>query len=397
MLAEDFGRDVRNIISGQEYQQIFDTKLAEDNQAKGRWGTDRGGSYFAVGIGGALMGRGAHVLLVDDPFASMAEARSELERRNVWTWFSGTAYNRLEENGAIVVINHRMHEDDLSGMLRAQQAAGGDQWTVVELKAIDDYGDSLWPEKYNVQALERIRRNTTNADWSALYQQNPTPDEGTYFLSEWLRPYVKAPPLGVLKCYGASDFAVTENGGDWTVHLVVGVDPADHVWLLDMWRGQTGPDTWIEKYLDLVHEYHPLGWAEEKGQILLAVGAALTKRMRERRDFAARRQFGSRTDKQIRAQSIRARMALDGLFVPESASWYPQFRAELLTFPAGKHDDIVDALSLIGQIVDVMVGGREPEEPPEPKMISTQPGKTTVTLTELFDSCERPKKKTGRI
>src|SRR5581483_6814494 len=273
-LAEDFGRDVRNIIGSQEYAQIFETRLAEDSQAKGRWATDKGGSYFAVGIGGALMGRGAHVFLVDDPFASMAEARSEIERKNVFEWFSGTAYNRLEKGGAIVIINHRMHEDDLSGMLLAQQAAGGDRWTVVELKAINELtGEALWPEKYDLDALARIRRNTMPSDWSSLYQQNPIPDEGTYFKKEWFKFYTKRP--SILKCYGASDFAVTENGGDWTVHVVVGIDSADHIWLLDMWRGQTVSDMWIESYCDLVEQYKPLGWAFEKGQILNAMEGAL--------------------------------------------------------------------------------------------------------------------------
>src|SRR5262249_31499758 len=127
-LAEDFGRDVRNLIAGQEYAQVFETRLAEDSQAKGRWMTSEGGSYYACGVGSALMGRGAHVFLIDDPFGSMADARSEVERKAVHTWYQGTVYNRLEKNGAIVLINHRMHHADLSGMLLEQQAAGGDRW-----------------------------------------------------------------------------------------------------------------------------------------------------------------------------------------------------------------------------------------------------------------------------
>jgi hypothetical protein len=124
-LAEDFGRDVRNLIASPEYAQVFDTQLAEDSQARGRWTTAEGASHFATGIGGALMGRGAHVLLSDDPFGSMADARSEIERKSVHEWFTGTCYNRLEKDGKIVLINHRMHQDDLSGRLLAQQAAGG--------------------------------------------------------------------------------------------------------------------------------------------------------------------------------------------------------------------------------------------------------------------------------
>jgi hypothetical protein len=119
-LAEDFGRDVRNLIASAEYAQVFDTRLAEDSQARGRWTTEEGGSYFATGVGGALMGRGAHVLLIDDPFGSMADAHSDIARKLVHEWFTGTCYNRLEKDGKIVLINHRIHQDDLSGRLLAQ-------------------------------------------------------------------------------------------------------------------------------------------------------------------------------------------------------------------------------------------------------------------------------------
>ncbi len=205
-LAEDFGRDVRNVIASEEYRQVFTTRLADDSQAKGRWNTAQGGSYYAVGVGTNVMGRGAHVFLIDDPFGTMADARSEKERKTVWDWYRGTVYNRLEKNGAIVLINHRMHEDDLTGKLLAEQAAGGDNWAVVEL-AIDEHCNSLWPEKYDTEALERIRRNTSATDWSALYRQNPTPEEGRFFSADWLRPYVTAPDRRTMTIYGASDYA----------------------------------------------------------------------------------------------------------------------------------------------------------------------------------------------
>jgi hypothetical protein len=184
-LAEDFGRDVRNLMKLEEYQQVFDTRLAEDSQARGRWSTNEGGSYFATGVGGALMGRGAHIFLIDDPFGSMADARSEPTRKNVHDWFSAN-YSRLEKNGKLIIINHRMHQDDLSGRLLVQQAAGGDQWTVVELKAVSSAGAALWPEKFDRQALARIEANITAQDWPALYQQEPTQDVGSYFKEDWL-------------------------------------------------------------------------------------------------------------------------------------------------------------------------------------------------------------------
>lgn len=385
-LAEDFGRDVRNIINGPEYKALFDTRLAEDSQAKGRWNTAQGGSYYAVGVNAAVMGRGAHVFMIDDPFGTMADARSEAERRNVWNWYTGSVYNRLEDNGAIVVINHRMHEEDLTGMLLAQQAAGGDRWEVVSLKPDMQRGLALWPEKYPIEALKRIRDNTLPQDWSALYLQNPTPAEGTYFKAEWLKTYEKIPAN--LKVYGASDYAVTEDGGDFTVHIVVGVDPDWHIYVLDLWRRQSASDKWIETFCDLVLDWKPIGWAEETGQIKASVGPFLDRRQRERKAYVARAQFPTRGgDKAIRAQSIRGRMALDGLYLPRQADWLADFRSEILAFPAGKHDDQVDALGLIGQILDKMSPGIVPLLP------SKFRGLREMTMEEVWNLV--PKRSNG--
>ena len=364
-LAADFGRDVRNLIGSSEYACVFETVLAADSQAKGKWHTSAAGVYYSVGIGGAVLGRGAHVMLIDDPFASMEEALSEATRKNVWNWYTGTAYNRLMPGGAIVVINHRMHEDDLAGRLLTQQAAGGDRWEVVELPAIDDNGMALWPEAYPIAALERIRLNTQPRFWSALYQQRPAPEEGDYFKANWLRSYDKAPPRETLTIYGASDYAVTEGAGDYSVHIIVGVDPEARIYLLDLWRKQTSPDQWIESFCDLVLKWKPLDWAEEQGQIKASVGPFLSRRQHERKAYVNREPFPTRGDKAVRAQSIRGRMALDGLYVPVTAPWYAAFCAELLSFPAGKHDDQVDALGLIGQLLDKMTAGRAPTPPSE--------------------------------
>ena len=359
-LAADFGRDVRNIIGSAEYRAIFDTRLAEDSQAKGKWHTSEGGMFYAIGVEGNILGRGGDLLLIDDPYATMKEAQSELTRKNVWDWYTGTAYNRLMPGAAIVVINHRMHEDDLCGQLLAQQAAGGDKWEVVELPALNDAGEALWPEAYPVQALERIRRNSQPRYWSALYQQRPAPEDGDYFKAEWLRPYTTAPAKDTMRIYGGSDYAVTADGGDFTVHAVVGLDPDGRMYLLDLWRKQAPSDVWVESFCDLVREYEPMSWAEETGQIKSGVGPFLERRMRERQAYVVREQFPTRGDKAIRAQSIRARMALDGLYVPVNAPWYADFRSELLSFPAGKHDDQVDAIGLVGQLLSRMIEGDKP-------------------------------------
>jgi len=369
-LASDFGRVVKNTIDSPEYRAVFDTRLAEDSQAKGKWHTSDGGIYYAVGIGGSVLGRGGDCILIDDPYSSMQDAMSELTRKNVWDWYTGTAYNRLMPGGSIVVINHRMHEDDLCGRLLAQQAAGGDKWEVVELPAINASGEALWPDAYPLEALERIRKNSQARFWSALYQQRPAPEEGDYFKVDWLKPYEKAPSLNTLRVYGGSDYAVTADGGDYTVHAVVGLDPEGRMYLLDLWRKQASSDEWIEAFCDLVKQWKPMGWAEEQGQIRSGIGPFLDRRQRERGAYVFRDQFPTRGDKAIRAQSIRGRMALEGLYVPVHAPWYPELRSELLSFPAGKHDDQVDALGLVGQLLDKMTSGQHPPKPEVVKNIS---------------------------
>ena len=194
--------------------------------------------------------------------------------------------------------------------------------------------------------------------WAALYQQRPAPEEGDYFKAAWLKPYVTAPATDTLAIYGASDYAVTADGGDYTVHIVVGVDPDGHMYVLDLWRKQASSDEWVEAFCSLVKQWKPWEWGEEKGQIKAGVGPFLERMQRERQAYVYRREFPTRGDKAVRAQSIRGRMALDGLYVPQNAAWLPELRSELLSFNAGKHDDIVDALGLIGQLLDTISKGR---------------------------------------
>jgi predicted phage terminase large subunit-like protein len=152
------------------------------------------------------------------------------------------------------------------------------------------------------------------------------------------------------------------HGGDYTVHAVVGLDPDGRMYLLDLWRKRTAADEWVEAFCDLVLAWKPIGWAEEKGQISYGVGPFLEKRMRERSAFVARQQFPARDDKGVRAQSIRGRMALEGLYLPAGAPWLADFRAELLSFPVGRHDDQVDAIGLVGQLLDKMVPPTRPKQ-----------------------------------
>jgi predicted phage terminase large subunit-like protein len=187
-----------------------------------------------------------------------------------------------------------------------------------------------------------------------------------------------------MRVYGASDYAVTADGGDFTVHVVAGMDPAGRLHLLDVWRAQASADVWIEAFCDLALKWKPLAWAEETGQIRAGVGPFLERRMRERKAYVYRRQFPTRGDKAVRAQSIIGRMALDGLRVAPDAPWIADLEAELLAFPAGKHDDQVDGLGLIGQLLDVMSAGRVEKPPEQPRFaIQAAPGGISINLGEL--------------
>ncbi len=162
--------------------------------------------------------------------------------------------------------------------------------------------------------------------------------------------------------YGGSDYAVTSNGGDYTCHAVVGVDNEGTMYLLDLWRQQASSDVWVDAFCDLVRKWRPIGWAEETGQIKSGVGPFLIKRMLETGSYVAREQFATRGDKAVRAQSIRGRMALQGLYVPKDAPWVSDLISEMMSFPVGVHDDQVDALGLVGQLMDRMSMGNAPKK-----------------------------------
>lgn len=390
-LATDFGREVRNIVASKNYRALFDTSLSDDSTASNRWHTDQGGMYVAAGIGTAVTGRGAHVLLIDDPFKDREEADSERQREKVWRWYTSTAYTRLESDitynaveddqiwaelrsdiedgkavpfdGALVGIGTRWHEDDLFGRLLLEQDKGGDKWEILELPAILKDGGALWPEKYPLTKLSAIKRAIGERDWSALYQQSPRPDEGLYYKREWFRWYDEKPKH--LRIYGASDYAVTAAGGDYTVHIVVGVDPDDNIYVLDIWRQQATSDVWVEAYIDMLAEHKPMMWAEEQGQIIKSVGPLIDKRMRERKTYCRREAFTSATDKPTRSRAMQGRVAMGKVYLPQNkltAPWVDDFLNELLAFDAGKHDDQVDALGLIGRMLDEMAAATVPKD-----------------------------------
>lgn len=354
-LANDFGRNVRNIVAEPEFSEVFPSvTLAPDSQAANRMNTNHGGAYVAAGVGTAVTGRGAHIALIDDPFKDREEADSERRRDIVWDWYRSTLYTRLMPGGAIVLIQTRWHEDDLAGRLLSD---GSDKWEVLDLPALSKEGEALWPEWYPVETLHRIKGAIGPREWSALYQQQPQPDEGTFFQRAWFREWGKLPTL---RYYGTSDYAVTDGDGDYTVHRVWGIDDTGAIYRVDGWRGQSASDVWIERKLDLIAKYKPLAWFGEGGVIQKAIEPMLRRRMAERTTYCRLEWLPSVADKPTRARSFQAMAASGRVYFEKGADI-----AEFLVFPAGKHDDDVDTASLIGRAIDQA----------HPAILSEQPAK----------------------
>lgn len=386
-LARKMGRRTRSVVKQLAFKALFETSLSQESSAADEWALENGSEYMSGGILSGITGNRADLIVVDDPIKGRQAAESALIRKRTIEAFDDDVKTRLKPGGSIIIIQTRWHEEDLAGSILPVDYAGesgeilcrdGQVWEVICLPAKaerhDDplgrsVGEYIWPEWFPADHWSQFERKPRT--WASLYQQRPAPEEGDLFLAEWLRPYEgSAPPKDQLTIYGGSDYAVTADGGDYTVHIVLGMDAEDRMWLLDLWRAQASSDKWVEAFCDLVLEWKPNEWAEETGQIKSGVGPFLERRMRERKAYTVRKTFPTRGDKAVRAQSIRGRMALDGLYVPVNAPWYEQFRSELLTFPTGRNDDQVDALGLVGQLLDAIYSPRKPDKqdrPPPPR------------------------------
>lgn len=365
-LAQAFGRRVRTIVGGDFWKRAYGGGLSPDMRAVGNWSTTHGGEYYAVGMNGAIAGRRADLNVIDDPIKSREDADSPTIRNKVWDAYVSDLRPRLKPGGAIALIQTRWHEDDLAGRILPEDYAGesgmieardGEMWRVISIPAIAEAndalgrapGEALWPEWWPEGFLDQEKISQGPRNWASLYQQRPSPEQGAYFERDWVQYYDTLPAN--IRCYGASDFAVTADGGDWTVHMVAGVDDTDDMFLIDLWRGQTDSGEWVERQIDMAVAHQTVTWFEEAGQIIKAVGPLIEKRQKERRPsaFFHRQQFTSSHDKPTRAQAIRGRMAQNKVFFPRTAAWVEPLVAELLSFPSGRYDDQVDVLSLFGR------------------------------------------------
>lgn len=349
-LADDFGREVRNIVADPEYRNVFpQVTLRADSQAASRWHTSQGGVYVSVGVKGPATGRGFHLGNIDDPFKDRADADSERNRETVWKWYTSVFLTRQMEDAAIVLTNTRWHEDDLTGRILETAKRTGEHWEIIKLPAINEYGQALWPERRPVEMLEMLRSTLPARDWLSLYQQSPTADDGTYFRREWVRRYTALPES--LNIYMSADFAVSEGEGDWSEIAVWGVDVNDNIYALDWWSGQTSSDVWVQELVSRFRRWQPLYLACEAGVIRKAVEPWLDRQMRDQRTYCATEWLPTTGDKPAMARAFQALMATGRVYWP-NVDWAERAIDQLLRFPAGKHDDCVDACGVFGRFID---------------------------------------------
>jgi len=391
-LARKQGRRARQLVKSKAYQALFPhVQVSSDSAAADEWSTTNKSEFMGGGLLSGLTGNRADIGICDDPIQGREAAESDTVREKTKDAIRDDFDSRVKPvpidrrvktpRGSKIYITTRWHQDDPVGAILPANWNGesgdiecrdGQVWRVLCIPAQADrqddplgrpIGEYLWKEWFPESHWAPFKRNTRT--WTSLYQGKPNPGDGNYFKKDWLRPVTKLPPMATLRVYGGSDYATTADGGDYTVHVVVGVDPEDRIYLLHVWREQTSSAVWVETFWDLVAKYKPIGWAEETGQIKASVGPFLVKEGRKRKLYVAREQFPTRGDKSVRAQSIRGRMEMDGLYYQAGAEWFADLESELTKFPAGVHDDQVDALGLIGQILDRMKTGHPLQEEPE--------------------------------
>jgi len=429
-LAVDFSRKVKALLEDPRYQTVFtETKLDPDNRSAEKWVVHgKRGGYVAAGVGGGITGRGAHVLVIDDPIKAAEDADSSDNREKLWQWYLSTAYSRLAPGGGVLIIQTWWHDDDLAGRLQTMMRTGSedrhvDQFEVVKYPAIaeaDEWrdkttheivrvqhnrpdeacdimgsyaralattdeqkidtsgltflrckGEALHHDRYDLDKLLRIKaQNQGGRWWSALYQQNPVPDDGGYFEKAQFRRAL-APAKQKCNVFIAWDFAISEKRhNDYTVGTVGLQDDDDVLHVADQIRFRSGDAFFIvESILNLASKWYTPGLQVgfEDGQIYRSIEALLKKRMRERRIYLSIIVLKPLTDKLTRARALQGRMQQGMVSFTTQGDWYDSCRQELLRFPAGAHDDQVDSLAYVATMA---VDRAPPAKPRERKVES---------------------------
>ena len=347
-LAVRFGRKVRNLMASNDYARVFpNAKLRADSLAAGRWETDKGGEYFAAGVGGAITGRGADLMIIDDPHSEQ-DALSPTAMENAYEWYTSGPRQRLQPGGAIVIVMTRWSEIDLTGKLMKQQARDilADQWEVIEFPAILPDNTAMWGNFWKVEELLKVKASLSVGKWEAQWQQNPTSETSAILKREWWRKWEKKdiPPLSyVMQSYDTAfskketaDFSAITT---WGVFYPVEGEPPNII-LCDARRGR-----WDFPELRRIALEECKYWEPECVLIeAKASGMPLTHELRQMGIPIQNYSPSRGNDKFSRVNSV-APLLESGLVWSPDTRWAEEVIEECASFPAGEHDDFVDTVT----------------------------------------------------
>jgi predicted phage terminase large subunit-like protein len=354
-LAVGFGRKVRNLVDTDVYRNIFpDLVLASDSKAAGRWNTSKGGDYFAIGIGGAVTGKGADVLIIDDPHSEQEAALAEINPDiydKTYEWYTSGPRQRLQPGGAIVIVMTRWSKRDLTGqVLKSEAQRGGDGWEVIEFPAILPSGNPLWPEFWSMDELQALKEELPNSKWQAQYQQAPTSDTSAIIKREWWQIWDHENPPScdfILQSWDTAfektqraDYSALTTWGVFYQPDDNGVDQANII-LLNAFRERMEFPKLKRTAVDEWKEWEPDSVIIEKK----ASGAPLIYEMRAM-GIPVQEYTPSRgNDKISRLNAVSDLFASGRVWAP-ATHWAEEVIEEVASFPGGEHDDYVDSTSL---------------------------------------------------
>jgi len=347
-LAIRFGRNAKNLIDREDHSKIFKTRLQEDSKAAGRWETEQGGEYFAAGVGGAITGRGADLLIIDDPHSEQ-DALSPTALESAYEWYTSGPRQRLQPGGKIVLVMTRWSTKDLTGMLvKNQKEAKADQWHVVEFPAIMDHGSStakpVWPEYWKLDELEKVQATLPTGKWNAQWMQNPTAEEGAILKREWWMKYtddeipqlqhvIQSYDTAFLKKETADYSAITT----WGIFYPSEDSPACLI-LLDAVKGRYEFPELRRKALEQ-YEY----WKPETVIVeAKASGLPLTYELRKMDIPVVNFSPSKGNDKHARVNAVAPLFESGMIYAPEQ-KFAEEVIEECAAFPYGDHDDLVDS------------------------------------------------------
>lgn len=358
-LADDFGRKVRNLLKSGVHGAAFPgCGLSTDSAAAARFHTREGGVYHAVGVGGAATGRGADLLLIDDPIKGRAEAESEAVRKQLKDWYASVAYTRLMPGGAVVVIQTRWHEDDLAGWILREH--GEEKWDVLSLPALnDETGEALWAERFPADRLAEIRAVLPPRDWEALYQQRPRAGTGGEFKRDWLQYYDQVNRRDLTTVMLVDPAAGKQDKHDYTSAWVIGLGPDENYYVLDIVRDRLNLTERAEMVFRLHRKWKPIEVRYERYGMMADI-EYLRQEMNRRTYRFAVREVGGATSKADRIRRLiplfqrnRVWLPMTHLYTDMAGKTHDLIEEfveqEFLAFPVSQHDDMLDALARIAE------------------------------------------------